>query len=285
MHRSLLTRPSDTEMFVNIPYSEMSRPTAGPSNPFSTRKLGAQQNSLSGHFESTVINEFDFRNQERTFENLGYAKNPTLYTNGGVPGKAWVGNLESARAHGFDSALETRSASGSAAQKKAAKQLKMQRTGQRGDPGVTEGEGAYMGPWGGWQGESVNLKGVGPSEDEIRHAQESSTDRKKEKQAMEERRAREEEQGTEKSVFHGKSMYDYQGRSYLHVPGDVETNLHGESGKQTCFVPKACIHTWTGHTKAVSVVRLFPKSGHLLLSASMDTKVKVSSRAALLFDL
>lgn len=269
-------------MNVNIPYSEMTKPMAGPSNVFSTRKLGAQQNSISGHYERTVINSFDFHNQQKTFENLGYARNPTAYTDGSIAGSEWVGDVAGASSRGFDSAAESRG--GTAAQRKAAKQLKKQRTGKGGDTGITDGEGAYVGPWGGWQGESANLEhGVGPDEEEIRRAEELSTVRKQEKQAMEERRAREEEQGTEKSIFHGKSMYDYQGRSYIHIPGDVETNLHGEAGEQTCFVPKSCIHTWTGHTKGVSAIRLFPESGHLMLSASMDTKVKVSMREFILY--
>ncbi len=43
------------------------------------------------------------------------------------------------------------------------------------------------------------------------------------------------------------------------------------------FLPKRWVHTWTGHTKAVSAARLFPKYGHLVLSAGMDNLVKVCS--------
>lgn len=64
----------------------------------------------------------------------------------------------------------------------------------------------------------------------------------------------------------------------MHVPTDVDTNLHGEAGSQQCFIPKACVHTWTGHTKGVNAIRLFPGSGHLMLSASNDCKIKVIGR-------
>lgn len=74
----------------------------------------------------------------------------------------------------------------------------------------------------------------------------------------------------------GKEERDYLGRTYMHIPTDVDgVNLRGESGNQECFVPKKCIHTWSGHTKGVSRIQLFPKSGHLLLSASLDTRIKV----------
>lgn len=75
--------------------------------------------------------------------------------------------------------------------------------------------------------------------------------------------------------FSVKDPTDYQGRSFLHAPHDVGVNLRSSSHPDRCFLPKAHIHTWTGHTKGISAIRLIPKTAHLLLSASMDSRVKV----------
>ena len=72
-----------------------------------------------------------------------------------------------------------------------------------------------------------------------------------------------------------KDAYDYQGRSFLHVPQDVGVNLKSDFPPEKCFIPKKLIHTWSGHTKGVAAIRWFPKSAHLLLSCSMDSKIKV----------
>ena len=77
------------------------------------------------------------------------------------------------------------------------------------------------------------------------------------------------------TTFHGKSEHDYQGRSWMTFkaiqnisesdrPRDVEAMLEEE--KTWCFLPKKCVHTYTGHTGGVQAIRLFPKTGHLFLT-------------------
>ncbi|SPO41651.1 related to CDC40 - Pre-mRNA splicing factor important for catalytic step II [Pseudozyma flocculosa] len=273
---ALLTRPTDTTMHVNIPYKDMTAPVLGPQNPFASeaqRRLGAQQNTLSGHVEAAAISDYDFRNQQRTFDVQGYARNPSLL-GGGVAQGGWVGDVGAVAQADGATAFELRG--GGKEGRAAAKELRKKRKGQSGDPSIVEGEGAYVGPWGGWSGEKVHVEGgVGPTEAELARAEELSSNRKIEKEKAEAKRLQDEEAGTEKSIFHGKSMYDYQGRTYMHIPTDVDVNLAGEPGATESYLPKTCVHTFTGHTKGISALRLFPQSGHLMLSASMDTKIKL----------
>lgn len=84
--------------------------------------------------------------------------------------------------------------------------------------------------------------------------------------------------------FPVKDTVDYQGRSFLHAPQDVGVNLRSDSPPERCFLPKAHIHTWQGHTKGISTVRWFPKTAHLLLSCSMDCRVKVPWQCRYLLD-
>jgi pre-mRNA-processing factor 17 len=75
---------------------------------------------------------------------------------------------------------------------------------------------------------------------------------------------------TETSIFHGTKMTDYQGRSWLHPPAEARGDEEHE-----CFIPKQWVHTWSGHTKGVSAIRWLPRTAHMLLSAGMDSQVKI----------
>lgn len=46
-----------------------------------------------------------------------------------------------------------------------------------------------------------------------------------------------------------KDMYDYQGRSYLHIPQDVGVSLRSSDAPDKCYLPKKQLHVWSGHTK------------------------------------
>ena len=79
----------------------------------------------------------------------------------------------------------------------------------------------------------------------------------------------------EKAQLHIKDPTDYQGRSFLHIPQDVGVNLKSEDAPTKCFIPKRQIHEWKGHNKSISCIKWFPKSAHLMLSGSMDNRVKL----------
>ncbi|EST08621.1 WD40 repeat [Kalmanozyma brasiliensis GHG001] len=274
---ALLLRPGDNTMHVNISYADMTAPQLGPENPFATRTLGAQQNTLTGHIESAAVSDFDFRNQQRTFHVYGYAKDPSLLHQSAEGSSSYVGDQYAASRFGGASAAEIRASNGSKAHRK-------KRNPKAGDAGILDGDGAYVGPWAKRAEDddiATQLLGqdatVGPSQAELTAAQAKSDAREKDAllAAQARKTTSETEKITETSILHAKSMYDYQGRTYMHVPTDVDVNLSGEAGEQECFLPKTCIHTFKGHGKGVSTLKVFPKSGHLLLSASLDTTVKL----------
>ncbi|KAF1941536.1 WD40 repeat-like protein [Clathrospora elynae] len=147
----------------------------------------------------------------------------------------------------------------------------------KGDPSVMSGAGAYRGPWAKYEeerpdaasdeefGSDVEVEIV-YEEDEI----EDNPDRAPEKLAGTDYRDTEAE--GERSEFVGSRQYDYQGRTYMHVPTDLDIKLSGDYEPKN-FIPKKLTHTYRYHTKAITQVRFIPDSGHLLLSASADSNM------------
>ncbi|PSR80708.1 hypothetical protein PHLCEN_2v6624 [Hermanssonia centrifuga] len=258
---SLVLRPTDTRMNVNIPYAEMTLPLQGPENPFGDRNRFLNQNALAGHVEEQSMTEHAFRQQHLTHSILGYSANPSVDPNA----PAVLGAFEKAQANGFATIDLIK------APRAEKKELKRKRN-TRGDLEVVDGEGAYQGPWATWRGEE--------RQDTLPEGVEEAEEEEEEEEPEEEVQVRKAKPkrgapGLESSVFHGKSLTDYQGRTYMSPPISEAPQLQSEAGSQETFIPKTCIHTWTGHTQGVSVIRLFPNTGHLLLSGSMDTKIKL----------
>lgn len=249
-------------MNVNISYAEMTLPLQGPENPFGDRNRFINQNALAGHVEEQSMTEHAFRQQHLTHAILGYSANPSVDPNA----PAVLGSVEKAIANGFQTIGSIK------APKATKKELKRKRNA-KGDLEVVDGDGAYEGPWARWDGEEQDT--LVP--EELENVEEEEESEPEEEVQIKKAKPKRGAPGLESSVFHGKSLVDYQGRTYMSPPLSEAPQLQHEPGSQECFIPKTCIHTWTGHTQGVSVIRLFPNTGHLLLSGSMDTKIKVRS--------
>ncbi|KAG0033358.1 hypothetical protein BGZ82_006132 [Podila clonocystis] len=273
--RHIYTNPTDTSLTVNLSYDSMLQPVNGPLNPFASTETQVRKNVWTGHVEENMFSDHDFRTQQQSYAAFGYAKDPSILTvasNGqsgaGKEGTGFVGDVEKAQ-----------QMDGATIWDKLPKHLRNnqnQRKRQtRGDASVLEGENAYRGPWATYHGEGIGeISGPTEEERDKHDASVKAAEEEKEKRGKA-TPAKPIATGSESTVFHGKEERDYLGRTYMHVPQDLDVNLLGEPGVKECFVPKRLLHTWTGHTKGVSSIRFFPKSAHLLLSGSMDSKIKL----------
>jgi pre-mRNA-processing factor 17 len=240
------------EVMCNPEYEELFAPEIGPENPFQTREQRANKNMLAGFVEQTHISNFQFENQSRTFNSYGYALHPTVK---GAPEEA---------THFTGATEATVEADGKTVFESTKRRKSDKRKRSKNDnPSDIE---AFLGPWGGYVDEKRVIR---PNEEEAAELEKILTKRQKMGKHVDDKAL----EG--KTVLHTKDTVDYQGRSFLHAPQDVGVNLRSDSPPERCFLPKSHIHTWEGHTKSISTVRWFPKTAHLLLSCSMDCRVKL----------
>ncbi|KAJ3414503.1 pre-mRNA-processing factor 17 [Chytridiales sp. JEL 0842] len=241
------------EITHNIPYDDISKPVQGPAHPFST--VVNNRNTLTGFVERHNMSDITFNTMQRTYNNFGYTVDPNAQHSGQL-----IGDYEKMVQLGGATVMDpVKRPEGFKRRRKA-----------KGDP---SNPSSYLGPWAGYVDEDEKAPENVPTTEE-QAAIEAAAARMA-KDSITKAPELVEEPGKEKTIFHGKEEFDYAGRTYMHVPTDVDVNLLGESGSQQCFLPKTLIHTWTGHTKGVNAIKFFPGSGHLLLSAGMDGKVKI----------
>lgn len=85
---------------------------------------------------------------------------------------------------------------------------------------------------------------------------------------------------TTKLHLPAEEEFNYKGESWIVPPTELRSGLDIEEGDvdhHKCYVPKKCTARFLGHNKGVQRIRLFPQTGHLLLSAGLDGKCKVWS--------
>uniref|UniRef100_A0AAX7SPK7 Pre-mRNA-processing factor 17 n=1 Tax=Astatotilapia calliptera TaxID=8154 RepID=A0AAX7SPK7_ASTCA len=217
--------PALKEVTYNPTYETMFAPEFGPMNPFKSQQMAAPRNMLSGYAEPAHVNDFMFEQQRRTFSSYGYALDPSVDTHESSS-NTYIGAVEEAEKHKgltvFESGL-----------KKSQKRKKV----KGGDAGEIDN---YLGPWAKYADEKDVAK---PTEDEQKELDEITAKRQKKG------RNEDDAPSEEKTILHVKDMYDYQGRSYLHVPQDVGINLRSADAPDKCYLPKKQIHVWSGHTK------------------------------------
>lgn len=245
--------PNTKEVKYNPRYEDLYAPVVGPVNPHQSEQERAPKNMLTGFTEEAHLSDFQFELQRKTFHSYGYAQDPSVNVEGeGIKVIGKIDNVEET------DSLKTVFEDTEVRPKDKRKRLK------NADPSDIEG---YLGPWGAFEDEE---KTSAPSAEDKEFLEEYMAKMKKRAKKQTDDKPVE-----EKTTLHIKDPYDYQGRSFLHIPQDVGVNLKSDVPPEKCFIPKRQIHTWTGHTKGVSCMQWFPRSGHLLLSGGMDSKVKL----------
>ncbi|KAJ5287897.1 hypothetical protein N7478_003583 [Penicillium angulare] len=269
-----LANTSSQALTYNATYDDLTRPSQGPENPFKSAGPGngiKRKNVPTGFAEEGAISESTFNVQHRTFQSLGYTRNPTL------PDQ-FVGNMENVAQYGGKDVIQMKPSKEVSAAWRGKRQKK-------GDSSIIEGDGSYLGPWAKYQNaQQYEQIEVGSDEDRELASDEEYVVAGEEpsaptalmpamsKEATDYGADSSKEETTE---FHGSEEFDYQGRTYMHVPQDLDIDLRKEPGTTKNYVPKKLIHTWKSHTKPITSLRFFPGSGHLLLSSAADGKAKI----------
>lgn len=243
--------PNKKEVLYNPKYEELYAPVLGPANPNQTQQEAANKNILSGFVEDAHVNEFQFETQRRTFHSYGYAYDPSVGDES--RGDTMVGSQEGAENADYKTVFEDN--------KK--RPLDKRKRKKNNDPSDIEG---YLGPWSKFVDEETVSR---PTDEDAAFLEEYLAKKKKKGKVQEEVPME------EKSQLHIKDPTDYQGRSFLHIPQDLGINLKSSEPPPKCFIPKRQVHAWAGHSKGINVIRWFPRSAHLILSGSMDNKVKL----------
>lgn len=262
----MLAKPTDTSLTYNVPYNDLARPAAGPTNPFRPSNTLKRKNVLTGNAEETAMSDATFTAQHRTFQSLGYTKDPSV-------SGAYVGNADNAAQYGGRDVVQMRPSK----EQSAALRKKRQK---KGDSSIVDGDGAFLGPWAKYENEEQAYeeelaqagRELASDEEYVEEAVAPSNVPAMDKMAT---AYQGDLSNTETTEFHGSAQFDYQGRTYMHVPQDLDVDLGKEVGSTKNYIPKKLIHTYKSHTKPVTSLRFFPHSGHLLLSSSADSKVKI----------
>ena len=259
------------ELSYNPRYEDLYAPAVGPRNPFKTEVI-PNKNFLTGHVEMTNLSEYAFEEarKEKFLQEAGERCNSADYQSlkveparepepdGSGQSKREPDGSGQSKREPDGSGQSRREPDGSGKGRSRRKRVV--------NRDATDIDG-YTGPWCSFEDE---VKIAKPDEDD--QAVIDAWMAKKKKYTLK----LDKEEVEEKSHLHIPDPYDYQGRSFLHPPQDLDgVNLRPDHVPAKCFIPKKLLHTYTGHSKSLTAIKWFPRSAHLFLSAGMDGKIKL----------
>ncbi|KAJ6224705.1 hypothetical protein RDWZM_003250 [Blomia tropicalis] len=237
------------ELTYNPKYENLYAPTYGPNNPSKPNKM-VKKNFLTGTIEPAFVSDTNFELERKTFHAYGAAANPSdsSSTNDLVskPG----GSTEPPR------------------ERQKRKKIRNM------DSSDVDG---YTGPWAEFENE---IKVSKPTEEEAQELVEILAKRRNTNAASKSKQSGVEEEFKERAVLHIKDPYDYQGRSFLHPPHDVNVPLHKPDHRQIdiklweVYHERRCVMTYHGHKQAIRDI-CFNRSGERFISAGYDRFIKL----------
>lgn len=162
-------------------------------------------------------------------------------------------------------------------------QSKKRKREGKGNSSVVYGDTAYRGPWARYEERRPDVsddEASGDEEVEVEYEEDEiapQPDAPKTKAGTSYEDTRD---GKETTDFNGSEEFDYQGRTYMHIPqdlGHIDLRRELAPGDVKNYVPKKEIHRWKipGAGKPINATRFFPDSGHLILSGAADAKVRL----------
>lgn len=250
-HANALTRTTDTQMNVNLPYDALSHQVQGPKplTDFSGASLmNRAQNTVTGWVDEHAISESDFRQQQKSFNVLGYARNPAAALTDQAD-LQYVGSSEQALQlqGGMDADFKP-----SRQQTKALKRKRAEKghlgvfnnpDEEQEEEGQPPKEKAYMGPWAEYEQEDIIPDGPDWEEQE-EHFKRTKT------APIIVKGKRDVGFGEEKSVFHGE-LSTVRISAFLNVVLNLSLWVQGNKcaitkAAPTCLLPeKTCPSTST----------------------------------------
>ncbi|CAH9139991.1 unnamed protein product [Cuscuta epithymum] len=255
--------PTQHSVSYNPTYDQLWAPIYGPAHPYAKDGLAqGLRNHKLGFVENASIEPFVFDEQYNTFQKYGYAFDPSA--------NSYVGDMKALQKNDAMSVYnipQTEQKKRKLEKKK--EMVENEEVEDEGDADMTEVDNPSTEVWlrknrkSPWSGKKEGLQ-TELTEEQKKYAEEYAKKKGEEKGEREKA-----EPLVEKTTFHGKEEKDYQGRSWIAPPKDAKPQ------NEHCYIPKRLVHTWSGHTKGVSAIRFFPNHGHLILSAGMDSKVKI----------